>query len=181
MRPALLCLLLCEASALRALPSPPLSAPQLGCRARPSCLYRPDPALQRDSIVLLWGTGWQTLLKAAATGMKAQLGFDTTALCASLGGSFAVAATWVLAATLLDVLDDNSQRYNTSRLVRAWALAAPAAVLVRLSLNIALFGAIETWEPSLVSRFGAHSLIVDALLTLVLMYGLRKCEQEGLI
>mmetsp|Transcript_11559 Transcript_11559/g.27704 ORF Transcript_11559/g.27704 Transcript_11559/m.27704 type:complete len:189 (-) Transcript_11559:85-651(-) len=150
-------------------------------RCLPVSTYRPDPAYQRDAIVLLWGIGWQVLIRAASTGVKDRLGFDAPMLVASAGGALAVAITWLLAAELVGVLADDERRYNNGQLLFAWAIAAPCAFALRSSLDVALFGTVECWEPSLLGRFGPQALAVDALLTLLLMYAVRKCEESELM
>lgn len=158
-----------------------------------------EPLLyEADAIVLLWYSGWATLLRAAATGVKPlnQLGFDYPALYASgtrhmhcvrcvrcveiacaawtacaacpaarhashthlrpytaacaVGGGFALAATWV-ACTLITGLALRQQRYDSSRLVATWALAAPAAQVFH-------FVGIRGWDAACVQIVCADRL-----------------------
>ena len=130
---------------------------------------RPDPAWQRDGIIILWGSGWQTLVRAAATGIKRvdELGFDVPALTSSLGGAAIAATAWVLAACATGVLG-TTHRYSANRVLLTWMLAAPPAALLR-----ALLYGGGVLDPLTAST--------DALLMLVLMVGLRRAEESGIV
>lgn len=125
---------------------------------------RPDPAWQRDGILLLAYSGTATFVRTAATGVKGldRLGFDVPALSTSLALAWALSVTWVGAALLTGVLD--AERYDRGRLLLTWGLAAPAAALLRVA-----FGDSVDFAPA------------DAVATLVLMGGLRAAEEEGML
>ena len=129
-------------------------SPRLPTRAplgHAACSFSGDdhePLLyEADTIVLLWYSGWATLIRAAATGMKPlnQLGFDYPALYASVGGGLALAATWV-GCSVLTGLASQPQRYDQSRLIATWALAAPSAQLLKTMLYGDLPGGAFSWE-----------------------------------
>ena len=113
--------------------------------ARCSEYDRSDPPYQRDAIVLLWGSGWQTLVRSASTGPKEVPGWDLpgapsvlilvlllhrylnllfghlyvrAALGASVGCAAILALTWLAAASATGVLDE--RRYDWRRLLLTW-------------------------------------------------------------
>ena len=138
-------------------------------RHRAPVLYdmRPDPPWQRDAITLLAYVGFETLLRSAATGIKAKLGFDLLQLNAAIGGALLVASCWVAAAILTGVVTD--RRYDQKRVVATWLLAAPTAAALRL----VIFGGF----PFVNTQFVA----TDAAVTLALMLGLRLAEEQDYV
>lgn len=123
-----------------------------------------DPAWQRDGILLLAYSGTATFVRTAATGVKRidELGFDVPALSTSLALAWALSATWLLAALGTGVLGE--ERYDKSRLLLTWGLAAPAAAVLREALG------------------ASHELAyTDGVATLVLMAGVRWAEEEGVV
>ena len=97
--------------------------------------YRPDPAWQRDSTLLLSYCGLEDLIRNSATGMKATLGFDFQQLSAETGCAFLVAGTWLVAAIATGVLGDS--RYERTKVLLTWILSAPIAALLRSQLHSA--------------------------------------------
>jgi hypothetical protein len=132
---------------------------------------RPDPAWQRDSILLLAYCGVEDLIRSASTGLKAMPGFDLAQLNSEMATALVVAIAWLLAALATGVLAE--QRYNRSRLLFTWLLAAPAAAAFRLLI----FGGLH--DPAAVGE--PISVLTDAVATLLLQNALRLAEEQGIV
>ena len=130
--------------------------------------FRPDPAWQRDSILLLCYCGVEDLFRSAATGVKSQIGFDFLQLNVELCSAVLVAGCWLLAAQLTGVTEVGF-RYNFSRVLVTWALAALPALVLRQML----FGGFLVGDPI--------ATYTDAIATLALMVGLRLAEEQGYV
>ena len=129
--------------------------------------FRPDPPYQRDGILLLAWVGLETLLRSAATGPKAKLGFDLLQLNAAMGSALLLSTLWVAAAAITGVVGES--RYDQQRVVLTWLIAAPLAALLRLY--------IFDGFPFINLTF----VLTDAAATLALMLGLRTAEEQGLL
>lgn len=130
--------------------------------------FRPDPAWQRDSILLLCYCGVEDLFRSAATGVKSQIGFDFLQLNVELCSAILVAGCWLLAAQLTGVTEVGF-RYKFSRVLVTWALAALPALVLRQML----FRGFLVGDPI--------ATYTDAIATLALMVGLRLAEEQGYV
>jgi hypothetical protein len=130
--------------------------------------FRPDPAWQRDSILLLCYCGIEDLFRAAATGVKAKIGFDFVQLNVELSSALLVAVCWLLAAQVTGVTGAEF-RYDKTRVLATWVMAAIPPLIVRPLL----FGGFLVGDPA--------AAVTDAVATLGLMLGLRLAEQQGYV
>ena len=91
-----------------------------------------------------------------------QIGLDLPALNNALGEGAALAATWVAAALLTGVLESDARRYDQTRVLLTWTMAASAAQAVKYSAG---------WNAG-DGSFKTGDAITDAAMTLVLMVGI---------
>ena len=134
--------------------------------------YRPDPAWQRDSILLLCYSGVEDLTRAASDGIKESPGFDLLQLNAMLLSAFVIAICWLSASMATGVLDES--RYDRQRVLLTWLLAAPFAAFLRLTF----FGDFPLGHGFEVTPMYA---LIDAVATLALQLGLRLAEEQGYV
>ena len=142
--------------------------------------WTPPPKLEADVAVLLWYSGWSTVFRSAAYRYQLsglpwkrldQIGLDLPALNNALGEGAALAATWVAAALLTGVLESDARRYDQTRVLLTWTMAASAAQAVKYSAG---------WNAG-DGSFKTGDAITDAAMTLVLMWALRVFEERGVL
>ena len=136
--------------------------------------YGRDPAWQRDSILLLAYCGVIDLIRAASTGVKADLGFDFLQLNAQIACAVIVAFTWVGVALRTGVLGE--RRYERARVLLTWALAAPAAAALRLWI---FDGALDPQWLDKAAVGSPASVLTDAVATLLIQNAIRLAEEQG--
>ena len=136
--------------------------------------YGRDPAWQRDSILLLAYCGVQDLLRAAATGVKVDLGFDFLQLNAQIACAVIVAFSWVGVALATGVLGE--RRYERDRVLLTWVIAAPAAAVLRLWI---FDGALNPQWLDKAAVGAPESVLTDAIATLLLQNAIRQAEEQG--
>lgn len=144
------------------------AASSVGRRSIPAMSdYRPDPAWQRDSILLMCYCGLENLVRASQTGIKAVPGIDLLQLNIELACALLVAGCWLLAALPTGVLGD--ARYDRGRVFLTWGLAAAPAMALRWLAFQGNFVATPA------------AICTDAVATLGLMIALRLAEEQGFV
>tara|TARA_B110001452_G_scaffold264392_1_gene267328 strand:+ start:774 stop:1310 length:537 start_codon:yes stop_codon:yes gene_type:complete len=162
---------------------PPRLPPSISSTHAPTLIimrersFEPPPGLEPDAVILLWYYGMATVFRESAyryqlTGLPwkrlDQLGFDLPAMSQAFGGASAIASTWVFVALLTGVMEVET-RYEPWRVALTWLLAAPAAQGLKYVLHL------NAGDGS----FKYGDALTDGLVTLGLMFLLRRAEEEG--